>query len=221
MVAWKEIKTVLLDMDGTLLDLYFDNFFWQEYLPEKWGEIHALDPETAKARLVPRFRDLAGTLSWYCVDFWSRELEVDVMALKSNIEHLIQTRPHSEALLQYLRDLGKPLIMVTNAHEKLIGMKMNRTHIDRYFDRIFCAHQLGVPKEDPEFWKRLGEELEFIPETTLLIDDNLMVLRTAREYGIRHLLTIAQPDSRSPEREIREFPVIESFEQLLDKQREA
>lgn len=217
MIAWNEIETVLLDMDGTLLDLYFDNFFWQEYLPEKWGEMHALDRDNARERLVPRFRNKAGTLSWYCVDFWSQELDIDIMALKSDLEHLIQIRPHSESLLQFLRDRHKPIIMVTNAHQKLIGMKMDKTRIGRYFDQIFCAHQLGAPKEDLGFWERLSEQLMFTPEKTLLIDDNLTVLRTAREFGIGHLLTIAQPDSRAPLRIIEEFPVIESFEQLLVK----
>ena len=217
MIAWNEIETVLLDMDGTLLDLHFDNFFWQEYLPEKWGELHLMDRESAKERLVPRFRNRAGTLSWYCVDYWSQELNVDVMALKSDIEHLIQIRPHSEALLQFLRGINKHTVMVTNSHEKLITMKMDKTRIDRYFDRIFCAHHLGAPKEDPGFWERLREELEFIPEKTVLVDDTLAVLRTARDFGIGHLFTIARPDSHSPTRVISEFPVIESFEQLFDQ----
>lgn len=215
MIEWSEIETVLLDMDGTLLDLHFDNFFWQEYLPEKWGERHHLDHDSARKCLVPGFRDMTGTLSWYCVDYWSEKLNIDIMALKADLEHLIQLRPHSESLLQYLNHTGKHIVMVTNAHEKLIGMKMNKTRIERYFSRIFCAHHLGAPKEDIEFWIRLSGEVEFKPEKTILIDDNLTVLRTARDFGIRHLLTIAQPDSRSPQREIREFPVIESFEQLL------
>ena len=29
-LAWRDIDTVLLDMDGTLLDLHYDNHFWLE-----------------------------------------------------------------------------------------------------------------------------------------------------------------------------------------------
>lgn len=41
MLAWQEIDTVLLDMDGTLIDLHFDNYFWQRLVPERWGQERA------------------------------------------------------------------------------------------------------------------------------------------------------------------------------------
>lgn len=215
MVVWKEIDTVLLDMDGTLLDLHFDNYFWQEYLPLKWGEMHDLGLSEAKQRLKPRFESNVGTLSWYCVDYWSDELKVDVMALKNDIEYLIQIRPHTEDFLGFLQNLNKHIILVTNAHEKLINLKMEKTRIDRYFHEIFCSHDLGAPKEETEFWVKLRGKISFDPEKTVLIDDNLTVLRSAREYGIRHLLTIAQPDSKTSGRDTGEFNVVTSFRQLI------
>ncbi len=33
-----DIRYVLLDMDGTLLDKYFDDYFWEHLLPEKYAE---------------------------------------------------------------------------------------------------------------------------------------------------------------------------------------
>ena len=215
MVNWDEIDTVLLDMDGTLLDLYFDNFFWQEYLPIKWGELHGLDPDEAKARLTPRFRSMKGTLSWYCLDYWTEQLELDVMALKADVEHLIAIRPKVEEFLLHIRDLRKSVVMVTNAHQKLIDLKMEKTGIERYFDQIFCAHGLGAAKEDPAFWHRLGDQISFDSDRTLLIDDNLTVLRTARAYGIRHLLTIARPDSHAAGQQAEEFIAVECFSTLL------
>ena len=215
MVVWDDIDTVLLDMDGTLLDLHFDNFFWREYLPRKWGELHACALEEAKLRLSPRFERSVGTLSWYCVDYWSEELQLDIMALKNDIVHLIQQRPHVEEFLTFLHRIGKRVIMVTNCHEKLINLKMEKTRIGAYFHQIYCAHSLGAPKEELDFWTRLSEQLAFVPEQTVLIDDNLTVLRTARAYGIRHLLTIAQPDSRVESRDTAEFTAVQSFRHLI------
>ena len=137
------------------------------------------------------------------------------MALKNEIDHLIQIRPHAEEFLEFLQRLDKHVIMVTNCHEKLIELKMKKTGIDRYFHRIYCSHGFGCPKEENDFWVRLRQEIDFEPEKTVLIDDNLTVLRTAREYGIRHLLSIARPDSQRPEKDTGEFSALASFRQLI------
>ena len=62
-IAWQDVDTVLLDMDGTLLDLAFDNYFWQKLVPETWGAKNgvtgsdgiyapAISRRTAYAKLV-------------------------------------------------------------------------------------------------------------------------------------------------------------------------
>ena len=215
MINWHDLDTVLLDMDGTLLDLYFDNYFWQEYLPVHWGEIHGLDAETAKRELIPRFKSREGTLSWYCLDFWSGELNIDVLKLKADIEHLIQIRPSAQEFLESLLSRGKTPVMVTNAHEDLITMKLEKTGIGKYFREVVSSHRLGAPKEEAEFWHRLNKSIEFLPARTMLIDDNLTVLRTAREYGISNLFSIARPDSKAPVRDTEEFTAIHDFRDVL------
>ena len=42
---WENIETVLLDMDGTLLDLHFDNHFWLQHVPVCYAEKHGLSHE--------------------------------------------------------------------------------------------------------------------------------------------------------------------------------
>ena len=69
-VNWSAIDTLMLDMDGTLLDLHFDNYFWQHWVPVKYAEKHRLSVAEAREKLIPRFRALEGTMQWYCVDFW-------------------------------------------------------------------------------------------------------------------------------------------------------
>jgi putative hydrolase of the HAD superfamily len=215
MVNWHDIDTVLLDMDGTLLDLYFDNYFWQEYLPMHWGEKHGLDTETAKQELIPRFKSREGTLSWYCLDFWSTELGIDVFKLKADIEHLIQIRPSAQEFLEALVSRGKMPVMVTNAHEDLVNMKLEKTGIGKYFREVISSHRLGYPKEESGFWLSLNQDMEFVPARTMLIDDNLTVLRTARAYGISNLFSIACPDSRAPARDTAEFTAIHDFRDVL------
>ena len=48
MINWHDIDTVLLDLDGTLLDLHFDNYFWCQHLPLCYARRHGIAlPEDA------------------------------------------------------------------------------------------------------------------------------------------------------------------------------
>ncbi len=217
MLDWSTLDTVLLDMDGTLLDLHFDTYFWLEHLPARYAQVHGLEPQQAKKQLIERIMREQGTLNWYCVDYWSEQLGVDVAALKTEIVHKVGFRPHVPDFLQALRQQPLRVVIVTNAHPKSLRLKLQHTGLDRYVDRILNAHDLGVPKEDVAFWGLLQQQEPFDPPRTLLIDDSLAVLRSAREYGIAQLLSILQPDSQQPHRSIDEFNAIEHFDEIKPK----
>lgn len=215
MIDWSRIDSVFLDMDGTLLDLHFDNHFWLEHVPRRYAEARGLDPERARIELLGRYRDLEGTLEWYCIDHWSRELGLDIALLKEEVDHLIAVHPHVTDFLEALASRGKGRVLVTNAHQKALALKMDRTRLAGHFDRIICAHELGLPKEDPGFWHRLHAILPFDPGRTLFIDDSLSVLRAARDYGFARLIAVLEPDSHAPRRAVDEFPAIVNFSELL------
>jgi len=215
MIDWKQIDTVLLDMDGTLLDLHFDNHFWLEYVPKRYAEGRGLSLEASKMELFARYKDVEGTLEWYCVDHWSRELGLDIALLKAEVEHLIGVHPHVVDFLEALRAHGKRIALVTNAHQKALALKMERTQLAGHFDAIICAHDLGFPKEQQAFWGRLQQVEPFDRERTLFVDDSLSVLASARRYGIRWLLAILNPDTKGPLRKVEDFPAIHDFSEVM------
>lgn len=215
MLDWQAIDTVLLDMDGTLLDLHFDNYFWRHHVTVRYAEKHGLAFDESAARLSPQFRAAAGTLNWYCVDYWSQELALDIVALKEEVAHLIAIRPSVESFLSALHAAGKRVVLVTNAHSKSLDLKMRATGIDSHFDAILCSHNFGLPKEHNDFWPKLQCVESFHPDRTLLIDDSAPVLRAARAFGIRYLLSVAQPDSCEPARADEDFPAIGSFDDIM------
>ncbi len=215
MIDWRNIETVLLDMDGTLLDLHFDNHFWHEHLPLHWSRLKGIDVDQAKQQLGPWIKRHEGTLNWYCLDFWSRELGLNIMQIKEEIRDLIKIRHDTEVFLKFLRHRNKQVVMVTNAHQDLIRMKFDETNIGRFFDNVYSSHDFGVPKEDREFWVRLQERFPFEKTRTVLFDDNLNVLGSAEAYGIAHLVSIIQPDSNKPPREITGFKAIDRFSEVM------
>ena len=216
LLPWNQIDTILLDMDGTLLDLHFDNHFWLKHLPRRYADKHGIAPAAAEAELLPLFQRHAGQLSWYCLDFWSRELDLPVRALKEEIAHLIALRPDADRFLAALRGAGKRVALITNAHRDSLSLKLERVELARYFDRLISSHDYGHPKEDQQFWFALQQDFGFDPARSLFIDDSLPILRSARHYGIAHLLGIRQPDSQGPHKDTEEFAAVESYLDLLD-----
>lgn len=212
---WKTIDTVLLDMDGTLLDLNFDNHFWKKFVPSRYAELHGMSLAAATAELEPRFKRMEGHLEWYCLDYWSRELSLDIVGLKTEISGLIRILPHVTEFLEKIRETPKTVLLVTNAHRGSLGLKMEKTCLQPFFDAIISSHDLGLPKENPEFWRLLQQHRPYNISATLLIDDSLAVLKSARQYGIKHLLSVSKSDSMLPKTVVTDFPAIEDFRELM------
>ena len=214
-LPWQQIDCVLLDMDGTLLDLNFDNHFWQEHVPLRYAEARALSLAEARAELKSRYHERAATLAWYSVDFWQTELDLDIMRLKEEVAHLIAVHPHVVDFLAALRGAGKQIVLVTNAHGKSLALKMQRTGLTGHFDALISAHELGLPKEEPAFWDLLRARIPFDPARTLLCDDNVSVLDSARRYGIAQLVAVTRPDTTRPHNLPEPYPGIVDFGELL------
>jgi len=212
---WKNIHTVLLDMDGTLLDLHFDNYFWLHYVPECYAKKNNINFDRAYQELTSRYKKVEGTIEWYCVDYWTEQLGIDIPVLKEQISHLIQLHPHVLDFLDGLKDLGKERILVTNAHNKSLSIKLKNTPLENYLEQIISAHDLGLPKEDPSFWIKLQAMLKFDPQHTILIDDNENVLKSAQTYGLKHLLGITRPDSKQQVKNISGFITAHDFSEVF------
>lgn len=213
-VDWSRVDTVLLDMDGTLLDLHFDNRFWIELLPARWGEQRGMTYEEAFAELYPLFKAREGTLEWYSTDFWQRELGMNIVAMKQELAHLVQILPGAEEFLCAVRDSGRRMVLVTNAHADTLEFKLARIGIGQYFDALYTSHEFGMPKEGKGFWERVQMKEPFEKSRALFADDSLNVLRNARDYGIAQLVCMRRPDSTQPVRDVTEFPAVVSLRDI-------
>ena len=203
---WSAIRTVCLDMDGTVLDLRFDNLFWLDALPRRWGERHGVPADAAIRQLRSRFDARRGTLEWYCIDHWSDELDFDIAALKVEMRTHIRYLPGAVEFLNAVRALGKRLLLTTNAHPISLGVKDREAGLGRYFDELVSSHEFGVPKEQAEFWSLLSRRHEVEPADTLFVDDSAAVLEAARTAGVRYVNQVLVPDSTQPPR-----PVLPGF----------
>lgn len=211
---WDDIDTVVLDMDGTLLDLYFDTQVWNHALPRCFAAANGLGFDQACAEVAARLAQARGSLQWYCLDHWQERLDIDVGALE--IEHAGLVRPRTGAIefLQRLNALDVRLILATNAHPSGMQRKFELTGIDQYFNEVISSHDLGDCKESAKFWHALTIEYQIDPQRVLFVDDNHVVLDAARSFGIAQMFGIHRPDSRGEHKSSDDYYCLESFSEL-------
>ncbi|WP_421170522.1 GMP/IMP nucleotidase [Aeromonas dhakensis] len=214
-LPWHQIDTVLLDMDGTLIDLHFDNHLWQQLVPERYAERLGLPLAEARVQIEAHYQAVSGTLDWYCVDYWSQTLGLDIRAFKQEILEKIQWRPNVIPFLAALKAAGKQLVLFTNAHPASLSVKDAHLGLAEHLDLMVSTHELGWSKESQRCWQALAERLAFDPARTLFVDDSERILRAAADYGIGYQLAIQNPDSRQPEQQITAFPAIRDYAELL------
>jgi 5'-nucleotidase len=216
---WDQIDTVLLDLDGTLLDLGFDNDFWLDFIPGVYAASQALTVEQAKAVLTPRFRACEGTMNWYCIDYWSRELGLNIEALKRTQADRIAWLPGAEDFLKRLRELGKRRVVLTNSHPLVLKLKDEQTGVTRYLDAAISSHVFRVPKESEHFWTAVREVEPFDLQRSLFVDDSPSVLRAAQAAGIKWVRGVrrasaARGGQGRPPREYGDIPAVDSVSDL-------
>jgi putative hydrolase of the HAD superfamily len=212
---WHDIDTVLLDMDGTLLDRHFDDHFWLEHVPKRWAAKHAVSMKLAREQLHALFRSQERTLNWTDLDYWSDRLGLDIPLLKLEVEHLIAVHPGVIEFLTFCRQHNKELWLVTNAHGKTLDIKLKKTRIGQWFDGMISAHQVGLPKEDGRFWAELQRFVTYDPARTMLGEDSETNLQTAQQYGIRYLFYISHYSSACTPVASDSFATLDYFTRLI------
>lgn len=214
---WSQIDTVLLDMDGTLLDLHFDNHFWIEHLPKKLAEKSGRSVQECREEMLAHYERITGQIEWYCLDYWADYLQMDIVAAKREVEHLISMREDTIPFLDTLKESGREVILVTNAHPGSLSLKVEHTQLDSHIDQLISTHIFGVTKESQVLWQKLQQKLAFNPSKTLFVDDSLTILQAAKDFGIGHLLAVENPDSQLPHRTIEQFESVSDYRTLLEE----
>ncbi len=213
--ALQQAETLLLDMDGTLLDLAFDNYVWKQLVPEHYANKNDIALSAARDHLFEQYRAVQGDLEWYCLDHWSERLDIDVVQLHHDVDHRIGYLPGATDFLGAVQQQQCRVLLVTNSHPDTLALKDQATGLGQYFDGMFSSHSYGHAKESQSFWHALREDVEFDVETTLFVDDSQPVLQSAGNYGVKMLVTVTRPDTTLPVRDDSEFAGVESVADML------
>jgi len=204
-VDWTKVDHVLLDMDGTLLDLAFDNDFWGHQIHAHYAALHNVTYEDVIAKFEPIFRSVEGSLNWYSTDHWTQKYGFDIIGRSRMFKHQIRWLDHAEQFLLGLSDRGIRTTILTNAHPDIVDLKHSVVGIRDYVDDVISSHVVGYAKEHPLFWKgafaMAGVSRDQINnDRVLFFDDSLPVLNAAISAGIHYSVMICAPDSTRPQK---------------------
>jgi 5'-nucleotidase len=213
---WARIDDVLMDMDGTLLDRHFDNFFFEEELPRRYAAMHGFSFEASREQLMAMYRSVEGELAWTDLEYWSGRVGIDVVAMHQELQHLIGFLPGAAHFLEAVRARGKRITVLTNAHHTGVAVKSAKTGLDRYVDRIVDAFEVGYLKMRSEYWPACRKLVGFDPSRSLYVDDDETCLTAARQYGIAAIVHSAKSSSQLPPVRSANFASVDHLPALLN-----
>ena len=204
-MKWDVIETFFLDMDGTLLDLAYDNYFWHEHIPNLYSKKVKTTFTEAKIIFEGMYMEKKGTIEWYSINYWSDILNINLKSEILNTKDKISVLPNAIEFLKTLKKNQINTVLITNCPREMLNIKITQTKLWGYFNKIISSHDYGYAKETENFWNILNKNIIYNKEKTFFIDDNENVLKFAEKNGIKNLISINYPDSK------REKQIVENY----------
>ena len=203
------------DMDGTLID---SNGVWKDvdraFLARRGlpytrayyeGVAHTIFPLAAK------FTKEYCHLSESC-----EEIMAEWMDLAKDAYAHVTVKPGVRAYLKQCKAEGRQMAVVTSSVPAHCHTALERLDLEKYFQRITFAQELGLEKRDPEIWRIAARESGVRPEDCTVFDDSLAACKGARQARMR-VVGVYDGFFAADEKEMRGFcdVYIKSFEELL------
>ena len=209
------------DMDGTLID---SNRIWKdvdrEFLARRGlpytrayynGVAHTIMPKAAV--FTKEFCHLSESTD---------QIIAEWMELAGQLYDRVPIKPGVRAYLRQCRAEGRRMAMVTSSVPSHCHAALAHLELEKYFERIVFAHDLGLEKQDPAIWRHAAELCAVCPEDCTVFDDSMAACRGARAARMR-VVGVYDGYFAADEPEMRGFcdVYIRSFEELLYPLRKA
>ena len=179
------IKGAIFDVDGTLLD---SMGIWKDVGVRYLNSIGIeAEPDLGNILFTMSIQEGAQYVKeHYHLSQETDEIEQNVLDIIS--DYYKETAPLKSGaveLLEKLRNSNIPMTIASSNNKKEIEMAFERLEIAKYFDRIFTCEEAGAGKTKPDIYLQAAEYLGTRPEETLVFEDVIHAVRTAKRQDSR------------------------------------
>ena len=211
------LQSAIFDMDGTLLD---SMGAWRGLVPELAERSGAVLTDEVRSCLKTMTTQEAAA---FCKERWGLTWdEAEITAwfedrMRQFYSTQVQLKPGVEKFLSLLKMEGVWMYVASATGRSLVELALRHTGIDGYFRGIITSHEVGVGKgESPEIFERAMRRLQSNKKDTVIFEDSLHAIRTAKAAGFR-VAAVYDPSARQDEAEIRRLAdyYITSFEEFF------
>ena len=196
------IKGAIFDVDGTLLD---SMGIWKDVGVRYLNSIGIeAEPDLGTILFTMSIQEGAQYVKeHYHLSQETDEIEQNVLDIIS--DYYKETAPLKSGaveLLEKLRNSNIPMTIASSNNKKEIEMAFERLEIAKYFDRIFTCEEAGAGKTKPDIYLQAAEYLGSRPEETLVFEDVIHAVRTAKKAGFQ-VIGIYDEASKDDQEEIQ------------------
>ena len=179
------IKGAIFDVDGTLLD---SMGIWKDVGVRYLNSIGIeAEPDLGNILFTMSIQEgVQYVKEHYHLSQEIEEIEQNVLDIIS--DYYKETAPLKSGaveLLEKLRNSNIPMTIASSNNKKEIEMAFERLEIAKYFDRIFTCEEAGAGKTKPDIYLQAAEYLGSRPEETLVFEDVIHAVRTAKKAGFQ------------------------------------
>lgn len=203
------------DMDGVLTD---SNGVWKKVDREFLGRrglryTHAYYEGVAH---VPLPQAAVFTREFCHLTESCEEIVAEWMELARDSYAHVPVKPGVRAYLKQCKAEGRRMAVVTSSVPEHCRMALEALDLEKYFERITFAQELGLTKREPDIWLAAAKAAGVRPEDCTVFDDSLAACRGARTARMR-VVGVYDSLFAQDEAEMRSFcdVYIKSFEELL------
>ena len=213
------IRGAIFDVDGTLLD---SMFIW-DTIGETYLRSIGYQP---KENLNETFKNMSlhQAARYYQTEYGvTRSIDEIMDGVNAMLERYyrfeVPLKPGAAELLERLRQSGVKLCIATATDRHLVEAALDRCGVLSCFGEIFTCNEVGHGKDEPDIFEAALRSLGTRREETLVFDDALYAVRTAKEAGFPVAAVYDNHERSQAEVRARSDLYLEDLTQLVELQK--